>query len=82
MKVWTFEIIGGEEISLQLPGSPPLRHLGVAAKSLWKMVGNEEQADAARAILKTHGCKVQRYCEQQTPEQEAERRRLLGLDED
>lgn len=53
------------------PLVPPLRHNG--RRTLWKMVGTEELAQQVEAAICEAGCRVERYTEEQTPEQEAER---------
>jgi hypothetical protein len=80
VRVWTFVIRGGAVIGIQVPGSPPLAHPGHST-TVWKMVGDQDQADAVQSVLDAHGCHTERYCDEQTPEQEAERLRRLGLGE-
>lgn len=75
MKVWTFEIRGGEAFLLE-PAvgtfTPPLSHDG--KRTLWKMTGTKEMAQQVQeAILAVPGCRVAYYTEEQTPEQEQER---------
>ena len=79
VKVWTFEIRGAMQFTLRFqPESgilaPPLQHQGQSQRTLWKMVGTEEMAGAIeRGLGLLPGVRVQRYTEEQTPEQEAER---------
>lgn len=87
-RVWTFEIRGGSSFRLDVQSNPSLLHGCDLATwriepglSLWKMVGTVEQADAVEAAIREAGARVRRYTEEQTPEQEAERLRLLGRGE-
>lgn len=77
-KVWTFLVKGGEPFELTMPRTPALEHDGKL--TLWKMVGSERAADAIRALLEETGATVEVHTEHQTPEQTAERRKLLGLE--
>lgn len=81
MRVWTFLIRGGDllPIRLSMRGTPTLDHEG--GTTLWKMVGSEVQASAVQEFLASMGCHVERYTEEQSPEQEAERLRLVGRGE-
>lgn len=81
-KVWTFIIRGGEEVTLTLKDrlGPPLRHDG--GRTIWKMVGTEEQSRSVEEMLTGPlvGAWVTRTTEEQSEEQ-AERR-LIGEDEE
>lgn len=50
-KVWTFVLEGGQPMQLRLQGlvGPGLDHKG--QRSLWKMVGTAEEAEAAKALF-------------------------------
>jgi len=82
MKVWTFEIRGGSSFLLEPKAgslTPVLHHEG--KRTLWKMVGTEEQAQQVEAAIRdVPGCRVERFTEEQTPEQERER--LMGPSEE
>lgn len=71
MKVWTFKIVGGEPIQISIPRVPVLNHTG--GTTLWQMFGPPEWADAIEGMLKASGCKIERYGEGQTDEQEVGR---------
>jgi len=75
VKVWTFVIEGGQELSLSLPGNPSLQH--DALRTIWKLVGTEETANSAAGLIRSLGAKVTLYTEEETPEQVEERSRLL-----
>jgi len=79
MKVWTFRIQFGEAVRIAALTQPLLDHPGGMNLTLWKMVGEEKEAPEIQHALEERGCYVQRYTEVQSAEQEAERRRLLGL---
>lgn len=76
MKVWTFEITGGEPCVLQLPNTPTLNHTG--DKTLWKMVGTSVLALAVETMLLASGADVILRTEFQTPEQTLMRQQRLG----
>lgn len=80
LKVFTFEIRGGQSVSLrfhQISG-PPLIHDG--SFTLWKMVGTSTLATDVEDLLigPLVGATVKVYTEEQTEEQAAERRARLG----
>jgi ferredoxin-NADP reductase len=77
LKVWTFLITGGEDI--RISAKRHLDHPGAGHRTIWKMVGPEAAAQAIESTLEIYGCTVERYTEEQSPEQEAERRGRLGL---
>ena len=78
MKVWTFLIRGGpSDFSLTLPNNPSLYHDG--SITIWKMVGTQETANTGAGLIRSLGAAVTVYTEEQSKEQEAERRSLLGL---
>ena len=79
-KVWTFIIRGKGQIGIQLPGSPVLQHPG-SGMTMWKMIGTEAQSGFVKAFLKSQGCQVETYTEEQSKEQEAERHRRLFSDD-
>ena len=76
MQVWTFLIIGGQDVSLTLKNNPTLDHIG--GRTVWKFVGMEASAQALEAALVSFGCTVTRTTETESPEQVAERLALLG----
>lgn len=52
VRVWTFIIVGGREMHLQLaPGRLGPGHDHNGRWSVWKMVGTEEEARAAESLL-------------------------------
>jgi len=78
MKVWTFLIAGGDllPIRISVKDTPLLDHDG--GPTIWKMIGDEARASSIQRALECLGCKVKRTTEEQSPEQEAERMRLMG----
>lgn len=77
VKVWTFLVRGGpDDLSISLPGNPPLHHTG--SMTIWKLVGTQETADAATGLLRSLGASVEVFTEEESQEQRAERMRLLG----
>lgn len=77
-KVWTFVIRGGEGFDLRLPRTPTCVHDG--GMTMWKLVGTQSIADAAKALMEETGATVELHTETQTEEQAALRRERLGLD--
>lgn len=77
-RVWTFMVIGDESLIIEVPGGPPLEHIR-GTRTIWKMVGTPAEADAVKAELLTHKLHVQRFCEEETPEQTLLRKQRLGL---
>ncbi len=75
VKVWTFRIQGGEAFDISLPANPALNHDG--GRTLWKLLGPKELADAAASLIRAMGAEVEVFSEEQTPEQLEERQRLL-----
>lgn len=47
---------------------------------MWKLVGTQSIADAAKALMEETGATVELHTETQTEEQAALRRERLGLD--
>lgn len=78
MQVWTFVIIGGQDVTLVLKNNPTLDHLA-GGRTVWKFVGTESSAAAIEAALASFGCTVTRTTETESPEQVAERQALLGM---
>ncbi len=78
MQVWTFVIIGGQDVSLTLKNNPTLDHLA-GGRTVWKFIGSEASAAALESALKSFGCTVTRTTETESPDQVAERLALLGL---
>jgi hypothetical protein len=80
MKVFTFEVRGGQGVSLtfQKVTGPPLVHDG--GHTLWKMVGTLEMAAEVEQLLTGPmvGATVEIYTEEQNEEQARIRRDLLG----
>lgn len=76
MQIWTFLIIGGQDVSLTLKNNPTLDHIG--GRTLWKFAGTDDSASALESALKSFGCIVFRTTETESPEQVAERLALLG----
>lgn len=75
MQVWTFVILGGQDVSLTLKNNPTLDHVG--GRTVWKFVGTESSAAALEAALASFGCTVTRTTETETSDQVAERQALL-----
>jgi cobalamin biosynthesis protein CbiG len=76
-KVWTFVIRGEAEVTVTAKHQPTLYHPG-RGTTIWKMVGDEAEADRIKKVLADEGLHVERYTEFQSKEQEAERMRRLG----
>ncbi len=80
MKVFTFEIRGGQGVALtfQTVTGPPLEHDG--GHTLWKMVGTLEMAAEVEQLLTGPmvGATVEIFTEEQTEEQAGIRQGLLG----
>lgn len=76
-KVWTFVIRGGEGFDLRLPRTPKCEHAGLF--TMWKLVGNQAVAEAARALMEETGATVELHTEYQTEELTALRRERLGM---
>jgi hypothetical protein len=80
MKVFTFEVRGGQEVTLQLKEviGPALAHDGT--HTLWKMVGTPEMAAEVEQLLTGPlvGASVKVFSEEQTEEQAKIRRQRLG----
>lgn len=67
-KVYTFQVSGELRITLQVKGSPPLRHMG--GTTLWKLAGTPKEAEDITSFLQAQGgLTVQVFCEEQTAEQ-------------
>ena len=79
-KVWTFLVLGGEPFSLFAELTPSLDHNG--GRTLWKLVGTEADAAQAMSAIQDQGAQVVLTTEEQSPEQERERMRLLGRGEE
>lgn len=78
-RVWTFRIVGGSPFQMQLPNHQPLDHQG--RLTVWKLVGSQSLADAARDILTGIGATVDVFAESETPEQTDERiATMAGVD--
>ena len=75
-KVWTFVVRGGQDFELTLPRNPPLHHDG--GMTMWKLVGTQRIANAAREILEETGATVEMHTEVQSEEQRALRMKRLG----
>jgi len=77
MQVWTFLIIGGQDVTLTLKNNPTLDHIA-GGRTVWKFVGSECSAMALESALSSFGCTVTRTTETESPEQIAERQALHG----
>jgi hypothetical protein len=76
--LWLFQVTGGDAAGVHLPGNPALNHNG--NMTLGHLMLTEEQKDQVVRLFEGYGCKVTvRQAEQQTEEQEAERRSILGI---
>jgi len=75
-KVWTFLVLGGEPFHLFADLNPSLEHDG--GRTMWKMVGTRPEAAQAVKTIQDQGAQVVLTTEEQSPEQERERLRLLG----
>lgn len=77
-QVWTFTVTGGLPFVLEMTATPTWQHDG--ERSLFKMMGTLEMAQqVAQTIRERSSARVSIHTEAQSPEQEAERRLLLGL---
>ena len=76
--IWTFSLSSGPLFKIALPNNPPLDYKG--GREIWKISAIKSTADAVLSMLESLGVAVVRYTEEETPEQTAERHRLLGLD--
>jgi len=76
-RVWTFVIEGGEPFSLTVPGGPSCNHRG--GRTVWKLVGGAGLSKTVAQMMRALGAQVETYTEAESPEQAAERRKLLGL---
>lgn len=80
MKVYTFEVRGGQGVSLtfQTVTGPPLEHDG--SHTLWKMVGTPEMAAEVEQLLTGPmvGATVEVFTEEQSEEQARIRQGRLG----
>jgi len=79
-KVWTFKITGGSVFLLDMSegGHPDLYHNG--RLTLWKFLGDKKDAEKIKSSVEDLECEVELHTEEQSPEQEAERRRRMGLE--
>lgn len=75
MRMWTFVIHGGSPISIKMPNNPVLDHDG--DRTIWKMFGSEDQADSVQRVLESQKCRVDRYSEGETVEQQEERKKRM-----
>lgn len=78
--IWTFRLTGGEPVdaSVGWPYAVPtnLAHGGRGVTSIWTLLLTGEEAEGTERILVDRGVRVTRWCEVETPEQEADRDRL------
>lgn len=77
MQIWTFLIIGGQDVTLTLKNNPTLDHLA-SGRTLWKFAGTDGSASALESALRSFGCIVFRTTEAESLEQVTERMALLG----
>ena len=76
-RVWTFVVQGGQPFALDIPGNPSCAHKG--GRTVWKFVGTAPVAESIVQMMEALGASVDLHTEVESPEQAAERRRLLGL---
>lgn len=76
-KIWTFLIRGEPQVTITAPHQPAMHHPGLGF-TVWKMVGDEEEAGRLQKLLEEEGLTVERYTESQSKEQEQERLRRVG----
>lgn len=75
--LWTFQVRGGEDFYLHVPGNPPTHHDGVM--SVFSLMLTSNQAEEITAFLQGHGCRVlAQPPQEETEDQKAERSALLG----
>lgn len=72
LKVWTFQIQGGDPFDLVLQNHPRLVHEG--RMTLWKLAGTRKMATEALEVIQDaagEGATVELYYEEETEEQKA-----------
>ena len=72
--MWTFRLVGGERLMLQI-GPSTVEHSG--SLSVWSLFLSEIEASALEDLLVARGIRVNRWAEGPSPEQAAEREILL-----
>lgn len=79
--VWTFIIRGGEPFDLKLKDNmgPVLNHVG--KRTIWKMVGTEEQAVSIEEMVKGPliGARVERFTDVESSEEREIRLQRIGF---
>lgn len=75
-KVYTFQIVGGEAFEVTgMAMNPDLIHDGEGRRTLWKMVGTEEEKDRIVAGIEPFGAVVEVYTEEESDLQREIRQR-------
>ena len=72
--LWTFRLVGGERLMLQI-GPSTVEHSG--SVSVWSLLLLDVEAAALEGLLVDRGIRVNRWAEGPSPEQAAEREMLM-----
>lgn len=75
MRVWTFQLRGGSEFTIQPDGNPVVSHDGNL--SIWHLRLTDEQADEVSGLVEARGVKVMRHADVATEDQLAMHQRYI-----